>query len=164
MSSFRERLLKALKYDPETGQFTWRIYASGQVAGQQAGSINPKGYLVIKFEQRMYQAGRLAWYISYGVWPTGIVDHKNETPLDNRLDNLRDTTYSMNRVNIAAASSRNLSGLRGVTSVWNGSFVAKFKGKNLGTFRTPEDAHVAYLEAKSLWIIKQPKETVNAEG
>lgn len=139
--TFLERLRQALFYNPETGRFIW---LKGKRKGRRAGSIN-RGYLLIKFEQRSYQAARLAWLLTTGEWPIGLIDHRDESSLNNKFSNLRDTDYSGNRLNIAAPSSRNLSGFRGVSYISStGKYSAKLCGKVIGSFWTAEKASEVY--------------------
>ncbi len=83
--------------------------------------------------------------------PDGFqTDHINGNRLDNRRCNLRTVTASQNRMNrtITAVST---TGFKGVTR--KGSrFIARVGSKDsgkiyLGCFKTPEEAHAAYLSA-----------------
>jgi len=60
----------------------WR---KGQ-AGTVAGTIDKNGYRIIGIAGQLYWAHRLAWFIHFGKWPTGQIDHVNMDPLDNRLN------------------------------------------------------------------------------
>jgi hypothetical protein len=150
LGTFSERLKKELSYCPVTGEFRWLVNKRGGVkAGQLAGHYTVKGYLRIKFEGRIYEAGRLAWFMVYGVWPTNIIDHRNQNPRDTRFSNLRDVTYQENALNIKQASSRNLSGYRGVRFIKHtGKYQAKFRDTALGCYDTPKQAYAAYLTGR----------------
>jgi hypothetical protein len=90
-----------LKYDPETGDITW-IKDSGRKKikqGKVAGSFDKEGYVVIRFNNIQYKSHRLAWYLHYGTWPQGDIDHINGLKNDNRIINLRDVTKSQNLLN-----------------------------------------------------------------
>jgi hypothetical protein len=82
--------------------------------------------------------------------PDGMdTDHKDLNRLNNKKENLRNCTRSENRHN-QKISKNNTSGYKGVC--WNGrGWLAQIKsnGKkiNLGTWKTKEDAAMAYDEA-----------------
>ncbi len=161
-----DRLRELLRYDPETGVFTWldrpesdfatrhgwRIY-QGQFAGTVAGTPDLKGYVLIRVLGTYYKAHRLAWLYMTGAWPEQHIDHKNGVKNDNRFANLRDVGRATNMENQRRASSRNSTGLLGVSPHRKtGKFCAfiKANGANryLGLYPTPELAHAAYVEAK----------------
>lgn len=98
-------LLKTiLRYDPETGQFTWLINSTRMKRGSVAGTTSTRGYVAIKIDGQLYKAHRLAWYFSTEVWPDSAleIDHINENKGDNRIINLRLVTRSENQKNIAS--------------------------------------------------------------
>lgn len=91
-----------LNYDPITGKIIWikRTSKSSRVAiGGSAGWDNGEGYICIEVNNIKYQAHRLAWYLYYGKWPKGQIDHINGIRDDNRVENLRDVTVSQNCFN-----------------------------------------------------------------
>jgi len=62
--------------------------------------IDKYGYLVsrIKHNKKVYTilTHRLAWFLHYGRFPDQVIDHINNTPTDNRLQNLRDVSVYLN--------------------------------------------------------------------
>ena len=79
------------------------------------------------------------------------VDHINGDGLDNRRSNLRLATSSQQKMNTAIRSN-NKSGFKGVSwntarQRWRATISANGKYHDLGTFKTPEQAHDAYLLA-----------------
>lgn len=93
-------------------------------------------------------AHRLAWFLHYGKWPSGEIDHRNTIRSDNRIVNLRDVTSGQNQKN-QRAQSRKRSGLKGTTLIkssgrWQASIKVGGKGKYLGVFPTETDAARAY--------------------
>lgn len=146
-----EMLRKVVRYDSQTGKFYWlRSNNQSAVVGGEAGTIEPKtGYIRFTVLGRKYQAHRLAWLYITGEWPSHQIDHRNLVRSDNWFDNLRQATPSNNMVN-KRATKRNILGIKGVSEVSTGRFVARtgFDGKivHIGSFDTPQAAHRAYLK------------------
>ena len=145
------RLRELLDYCPDTGVFTWKIRISNVKVGDVAGCLEKDGYLRIQIDSRLHFTHRLAWFYVTGEWPPDQIDHINGIRDDNRIANLRAATRSENGQNRRKPQANNTTGYLGVTR-HRGKFLAKIrldgKRKHLGLFTTPEEAHVAYLEAK----------------
>ena len=143
-----------LLYDPHTGVFRWAVNRRGKsLAGCIAGSLHSTGYVHISLCGRLYKAHRLAWLFVYGTWPTCHIDHINGDKQDNRIANLREATRSENRQNLRLPYKNNKSGLMGVSaekSRWRAVIHKDGRQNRLGSFATPQEAHAAYLEAKSV--------------
>ena len=90
-----------LDYDPETGVFTWKVkMSSKQNVGDEAGSVDNKGYRILGIRKSNFKAHRIAYYYVTGCDPReSQVDHKNRDKNDNRFDNLRLTDNSGNQHN-----------------------------------------------------------------
>ena len=147
-----ERLREILHYDPETGVFTWRVKANKRInIGDTAGRINHHGYVVIGVYGNRWQAHRLAWLYTTGSVPKDQVDHINGVRSDNRISNLRDVSGGVNQQNRRSSQKHNRLGIMGVVSQGSG-YMARIRVggilHRLGTFKTPELAHAAYLSAK----------------
>ena len=140
-----------LHYAPMTGLFTYKRKSHRRAVGQLAGRADTKGYFRIRLFGREFKSHRLAWLLTYGVWPTAEIDHINGIPGDNRLENLRAVNAAENGQNRRRAQKNNKLGLLGVCPVATG-FQAQIKAagapRNLGVFSTPEEAHAAYIDAK----------------
>lgn len=140
-----ERLKEVLEYNPESGVWVWRASSRRGWAGKVAGSISHWGYIEIRIDGRLYKAQRLAWLYMTGSWPRAGIDHKNLVQTDNRWVNLREATQSQNSAN-RRVHPKTKSGLKGVYP--NGlRWEARISGKYLGLFKTPEEAHAAYVVA-----------------
>lgn len=140
-----EYVREFLGYSPATGEFRWRISKGRRVrVGAVAGSIDD-GYVVIRIDGKKYRAHRLAWLLTYGEWPSGLIDHRNQSPCDNRISNLRIATESENQANSSARMNK--TGLKGIRRDRQGSWRARLCGKELGSYRSPEAAHEAYMKA-----------------
>jgi hypothetical protein len=137
-----------LRYEPDTGEFYWRIARGHANPGDIAGNDTAKGYRSIGLNGRQYLVHRVVWFFEKGEWPKGSLDHINGIKHDNRIENLREATRSQNGAN-RGKEARNTSGFKGVS--WykqNKRWMAhiKFNGKCLclGYFDDPEEAHHAY--------------------
>ena len=141
-------------YDCESGLMFWKIKSGPVLPGRMVGSRHCEGYLETRYAGFRYLVHRLAWLIHFGRWPVNDIDHINGIRDDNRISNLRDVTRSINLQNMRRAKANSKAKLLGVNKQDGGSWGARIKsnGKTilLGTYKTPELAHAAYLKAKSL--------------
>lgn len=146
-----ERIRELFDYDPLTGVFTRRIDHYCTRAGDVAGCRMPDGRICIRVDGNLYLASRLAWVHYYGVWPTGLIDHKSGVTNQNWISNLRDVPNVVNQQNIRKAMKSSKTKLLGA-SPHGPSFRAEIRvhgvKRNLGTFPTAEEAHAVYVEAK----------------
>lgn len=151
MNFTHAELVENIKYSAETGEFHWVKPGQGRQMGKSLGGAMANKYLQLKFKGEPTLAHRLAWFYTHGVWPSGVIDHINGDRQDNRLINLRDTTSSVNAQNVFKAHRDSRSGVLGVRS-YKGSYRAHItvdkKVRHLGTFKTIEEASLAYKEAK----------------
>jgi hypothetical protein len=159
-----DRLREVLSFDPETGVFRWKKRLAhrvqiGDVAGYceaRPRKDNRTIYYQIGIDGRLYQAHRLAWLYVHGEWPTGHIDHLNGDGADNRIANLRDCAPVVNYQNRRVARVDSKTGLIGAfKNHKNSKYHSKIRvaGKQvyLGTFDSPEDAHVAFVAAKRMY-------------
>jgi len=152
----QERLKELFYYNPETGDFTRLVRtANNTKVGDIAGSLRTDGYLCITIDFQHYYSHRLAVLYMTGLFPENDIDHINGIKHDNKWLNLRKCNDSQNKQNQKKAQKNNNSTrLLGVYphSSNNGTFVAQIKlnrkSKYLGIFKTKEEAHQKYLEAK----------------
>lgn len=144
---------ETIRYEPETGLFFWAIPRPGCRQGDPVGSLNQRGYVVIKLGRKALRAHRLAWFLTHGDWPAGEVDHINGNPADNRLCNLRVVDRAGNSQNRRRAHSDSTHGFLGAAwnrqhCRWQAKIMANGKRHHLGYFDTAEAAHAAHMEAK----------------
>lgn len=147
------RLLELLHYDPAKGIFVWKKQRSQMPAGSLAGTPHNCGYWHINVAGQLYLAHRLAWFYVTGKWPTNQIDHINGDRRDNRFENLRLANGSQNNAN-ARLRKDSSSGFKGVSfhkqrRMWRSTICIDGKQKHLGLFSTPEEGHVAYMQAAS---------------
>lgn len=108
----KEFLESRLSYDPDTGDFRWKVAKGGKRVGDSAGSINDQGYLLIRINKVIYRAHRLAWIIMTGSSSEKELDHIDGNRSNNRWSNLREVTRIENKRNLGRVTS-NKSGCGG---------------------------------------------------
>lgn len=143
-------LRRLISYDPETGELRRLVTMGNRAAGQITGSVEPKGYLKVSVGKLRMKAHVIAWAIHYGQWPELQIDHINNNPADNRIENLRLATNQQNCAN-KGLYRNNTSGIKGVSLRSNGKWQAGIKVNyvriHLGSFNTKEAAAEAYRQA-----------------
>lgn len=148
------RLREAFDYDPDTGILTWKIRTSNRAfIGREAGSPDGQGYRILMLDKCLLRTHRVAFAHYHGYWPKGFIDHINCDQSDNRISNLRDVSNAENLQNNWAPQRNSTTGFRGVAKTkYPGVYAAEISVNKvrhrLGTFRSPEAAHAAYIEAK----------------
>lgn len=148
----QDELKKFLRYDAETGFFTWiRSVGARSPVGGKAGRIRSDGYRRIGIFGKVYAEHRLVWFYVHGAWPRGQIDHINGDRVDNRLSNLRDVSSNENMQNRRRAHRNSSTGVLGVR-VFGKKFIAQISlgGRvvYLGMFQKLAEAEAAYLNAK----------------
>jgi hypothetical protein len=124
-------------------------------AGSIAGGKRFDGYLEVRLKERCFLVHHIIWALHTGAWPTEIMDHINGIRDDNRIENLREAGAQINCENKHIPQKNNKIGLMGVhkSRRYNG-YLSKIsvRGKHiyLGSFKTPEEAHAAYIAAKRM--------------
>ena len=145
----KQRVSELLDYDPDTGEFRWRLPAWNRTVGKLAGGVHIRGYRQIRIDGLVYMAHRLAWLMVHGTWPPQV-DHINRNTSDNRIANLRAATQSQNRAN-SKVPVTSISGIKGVRrtrySTWHARIRVNGKLRTLGSFKTVEEASAAYWAA-----------------
>lgn len=139
-----EGAARTLDYDPETGVITRRK------TGRVVKRLDKDGYIEVQLsflgKRATRPAHRVAWFLHYGVWPNGPLDHINRVKTDNRIENLREVTIEENNRNTDNPSKFAVPGVR---RGYKGSFTARGKRHkkyvHLGTFKTYDEAVEAKL-------------------
>lgn len=111
-----------------------------------------KGYHQIRIDGFIYQAHRVIWALQFGEWPTGELDHINGDVTDNRIENLRDVTKSINMRNQKLRKD-NTSGMPGVCwsverGMWRVNVATPDRRHYVGQFERLEDAIAARKAAQ----------------
>lgn len=94
----RDKLLKFVEYDPETGQFKAKIANRRTKAGHVFTARYLNTYIHIRVDGESFNAARAAWVYMTGKQPA-FIDHVNGWKHDNRWSNLRNVSQSENSLN-----------------------------------------------------------------
>lgn len=159
-----EYLKEAITYNPDSGEFIWKIRPRSHFAnqngmnafnsrrpGKKSGSVNGSGYVIIKLNGVCYGAHRLAWLYMNNEIPS-VIDHMNRNRSDNRISNLRNVSTAENLFN-AGNRRDNTSGTKGVSwnivaKKWQARIRIRGKAKNLGFFESLDLAKEARESAE----------------
>lgn len=151
---YLNELKECLSYDPVTGLLTWKKSIGQNVrTDQQAGYLNPRGYIQIQFKGKNHRAHRLAWYLHYGTCPKDQLDHVNGNRSDNRIENLREASNRENSQNRILHRDGRLFGccFHKARKKWQAQIKINGKTKHIGYFNTELEAHEAYKK----YLLKQ---------
>lgn len=151
----QQRLKELLDYNPETGDFTWKVRRKGVKVGKPAGSVHNAGYLHFMVDGKQYLNHRLAVLWMTGKFPEdGMdVDHINQNKKDNRWSNLRVVTRSINMQNKDQPQANSKTGIRGV-SRYKDKFAVEITANGQRVYRalydTLAEAHQASIAMKHI--------------
>ncbi len=138
-----EEIKKVFVYDPNTGD----LFREFRLRRKRVGTISTDKHYQVKYKNIMYQKTQIIWVIMVGRFPYGLVDHIDRDGLNDKWDNLREATFSQNRIN-SNIWKNNTSGMKGVsyhkvTGKWQAKITKDYKQIHLGLFKTPEEAQNA---------------------
>lgn len=135
-------LLRKIK----TGQTTF----AGQIVRGQSTST---GHVRLKIHGGTFYMHHVVWCWHHGTWPT-YLDHINNNPSDNRIENLREATHTQNMWNSKGRAGQ--TGIKGV--VWEKAkkryrvrMRANGKRLSFGYFKTLEEARIAVEAARTTY-------------
>ena len=149
--SVESKIKEYFTYEQETGYLIWNKRDlsdfqdnragkswNSKYAGKRVGGISKskkdntsyfKTTVVVNGDIIPLTVHRIVWFLSYGKWPEGLIDHMDGNGLNNRLDNLRDVTSTNNGRNSKLIST-NTTGVSGVN--WNKRDEKWFATKSVG--------------------------------
>ncbi|MCK5609397.1 HNH endonuclease [Candidatus Pacearchaeota archaeon] len=138
-------------YNPETGILTRKINKGSAKAGDIAGSINSKGYLLTRINGKKYLNHRIIFLFVYGYLPE-FMDHVDNNRLNNKIENLRECTWNENQHN-ALLRKDNKSGIKCVTwhkatKKWMAAIRINKQSKHLGVFSDIKEAKKSVDDAR----------------
>lgn len=129
-------------FDYIDGRLHWRLSRGRCGAGDPAG-CEVYGRVRINIGGRQYPRARLVFAWHHGRWPDGNLVHKNRNLLDDHIENLQGLPKSTATSILKAGSP-----LPGIIGVNRTRRLGKWSAHiHLGTFDTPEAAHMAYQRA-----------------
>jgi hypothetical protein len=159
-------LAQLLRVEHEIGMLFWKTRPrhffkhegdfkswNTRLAGKQAFSLKPDGYIDGDVLSIPHKAHRVVWALYHGVMPTTSLDHINGNPSDNRIGNLREVDHQANARN-ANRRRNNKSGVTGVSMTgkrWLASIRHDGRQLSLGTFATIEEAAAARKKAEAAY-------------
>ena len=121
----------------------------GQFKGV-AGTVHHTGYEQVKVGKKTYRSHRVIFAMHHGYMPQTI-DHIDGNKLNNRIENLRESTTQQNQFNVGL-TGRNKSGSKNV--IWNKCKWKVYmrinkKMKHIGAFEDFELADLVATEARN---------------
>jgi hypothetical protein len=163
-----EMLKTLLSYDTDTGIFVWKerpliMYKSqrectrfnNQYAGKVATTLSKRGFYQIHIFMKSYKAITLAWFYAHGKWPKSCLDNIDSDKLNLKIKNIREATKTDIQQSRYKPDAKNKTGLIGVVPVkylgetrYKARININRKTFYLGMYKTPEEAHEAYVNAK----------------
>jgi hypothetical protein len=127
------------------------LYKGGfrQPVDKESGWVSWNGYRMVSFEGKHYKAHRIIFALHYGYFPK-LVDHIDQNKLNNRIENLREASRSVNAFN-SKKRATNSSGMTGVgfrkdRNKWRAFMTLDNVRHHIGTFETQEEALIARLD------------------
>lgn len=101
----KEFLNELYEYDPSDKTFPLKFRESkgrrvkGMRPGRVQTQIHRSNYQVTQItigSNNFFTMSKIVWKYHYGVEPQGVIDHINNDPTDNRIENLQDITQKQN--------------------------------------------------------------------
>lgn len=158
-------LLECFEYEKETGFIYWKQRPlhhfkkeadfktwNTRYAYKKAGSLRKNNYLRVGMHDKDLFVHRVVFIMHHGYNPENIIDHIDMNPLNNRIENLRETSFTCNIRN-TGVNRLNNSGIKGVdfhnaSNKWRARIVVNREVKYLGIFENFDDAVKARWEAE----------------
>lgn len=142
--SVKKQIRNNLKYDPISGNIYWKRSYPNIRKNNVAGCINKhRNAIVIRLNDKLYFAHRIAWFLYYGKFPKDQLDHINHDGTDNRISNLREATTKQNHQNRKNAKGYYFD--KGHQK-WRAEIKINYKRIYIGLYNTEEEAKQARKE------------------
>lgn len=139
-------------FEYRDGHLYWRQSKGRAKAGSKAGYINKfLGREYVRVEGKRYFTHRIVFAMFHGELPE-YVDHIDNNPLNNKIENLRKVDASQSQWN-TRKQKNNTSGMKGVSyhkksRAWRVRVSAKNREYCLGYFKDIDDAMRVAVEAR----------------
>jgi len=133
-------------YNPLKGELIRRITINHKAkAGDIVGCPNTQGHLQVRVNGVRYYVHQIVWLYHYGEIPD-LIDHIDQNPKNNKIDNLRPANKSLNALN--CKKRNNKSGHEGICyfkwgerkNRWLATITVDKIKKYIGYFSTKEEA------------------------
>lgn len=144
----KEFLEERIDYNPVLGSMVWKPLKgddpSGfnkRLAGKSVGSKTVSGHIKVEIAGVQTYAHRIAFFLQYNYWPVEV-DHKDQDPSNNKIDNLRECSRSQNMYN-KSVPKNNVLGIKNIRVTKSGSYrvtIRKKPNRYSRTFKTLEEA------------------------
>jgi len=131
-------------FDYADGKLIWKSDKGRVKKGTVAGTKDKKGYIQIKLNQKRYFAHRLIW-VWHGKVLSEQLDHIDRNPENNKIENLRVATPSMNQWNTNKADGG--VSFHKASNKWRARIKINNKEIYLGVFSNFEEAKKVRDEA-----------------
>ena len=141
----------------EDGKLFWRIKPADQInIGDEAGTNKwhgNKGRYRVGYRGKVHPRARVIWMIHHGDVPKGLfVDHINNDCTDDRIENLQAITPRQNVVKEVKKVNGLPTGVFRDRNQFRAQAYINGTRRNLGNYKTPEEAAAAYQRAISLRV------------
>jgi len=149
----QEELHKFFEY--KKGHLYWKTKPRNSAKiGDKVGSLDSKGYVVLKLNNLPYKMHRIIWVYHYDTISSNLqIDHIDGNKANNKIENLRLATNSQNNFNNKRAYGNSKSNILGVhwcktKRKWVSQIRKNNKSIHLGYFVNQEDAVAVRREAE----------------
>lgn len=140
-------------YDKDAKGLIWKGHKNPKrpwpLLGSVAGGDDGHGYRMCLVLGHKFKVHQIVWLLEYGYLPSQGIDHKDRDKRNNSTENLRPASDLDNIQNISTAMTpaAGTKVARGRTSF---QAIVQYRGKKhyFGSFKTVEEAHLAYLKGK----------------
>ena len=138
------------EYRAAEGALYWRHRTRGHAAGVLAGCKRRDGYQEVRFGGKSYLLHRLIWCHVYGQMPIAYIDHIDGDKSNNRVENLRDVSHTVNVQNSEKPAGKLSAGVGKSYNKYFAQIQSNGERKYLGLFSTELEAAQAYQNARAV--------------
>jgi HNH endonuclease len=135
--------------------YTNLIWKTGPRKGKIAGWVDSNGYQIIRYKGILVRSHNLIWLMYKSVWPSKELDHKDNNPQNNSINNLRESDRKEQGAN-QKLQSRRVGKFKGVHKTSSGNWCVKIKHHSkqhyFGSYASELEAAMIYnINAEKLF-------------